>query len=240
MIEINLLPGSGRKSRKTTALDLKAVVANAGAAIKDPFLVAAIACVIIAVAVVAGMHLTQASTSTELASREEVAVKDSARFATVLRERRRAEAQRDSVRKQLDIIKSIDNDRYVWPHVLDEISRALPPYTWLAKVEQAVPVAPPPQPGSPEEKKAKEEKKDPEPVADAMKFRVVGNTVDIQALTRFMKLLETSPFVQNVTLAKSRLVQVEGRDATEFELNAEYQRPDSAAVTTVPVSLSVR
>jgi Tfp pilus assembly protein PilN len=240
MIEINLLPGSGRKARKTTGLNVGAIVANAGSAIKDPYLVAAIVCVIVGAATVAGMHLTQTGTATELAAREEVAVKDSARFATVLRERRRAEAQRDSVRHQLEIIRSIDNDRYVWPHVLDEISRALPPYTWLAKVEQAVPVAPPPQPGSEEEKKAKENKKDPEPVADAMKFRVIGNTVDIQALTRFMKLLETSPFVQNVTLAKSRLVQVEGRDATEFELNGEYQRPDSNVVTTVPVSLSVR
>ena len=30
------------------------------------------------------------------------------------------------------------------------------------------------------------------------KFRVVGHTVDIQALTLFMKTLEASPFIQNV------------------------------------------
>jgi hypothetical protein len=73
-----------------------------------------------------------------------------------------------------------------------------------------------------------------------MTFRIVGNTVDIQALTRFMKLLETSPFVQNVQLARSELVLLDGQEVTEFQLDAEYQRPDSTMVTTVPASLSVR
>jgi type IV pilus assembly protein PilN len=237
MIEINLLPGAGRKSRgKTTGFDIKTVVKNAGSSIKDPFLLAAVAGVVLAVGAVGVMQISQSATARSLARREEQAVKDSARFAAVIKERRRAEAQRDSVRRQLEIIKSIDNDRYVWPHVLDEVSRALPPYTWLKRVEQAVPVAPPAQPVDEKDKK----RKDPEPVADAMKFKIIGYTVDIQALTRFMKLLETSPFVQNVTLTMSKPVQVDGREATEFELSAEYQRPDPSAVTTVPVSLSVR
>ena len=76
----------------------------------------------------------------------------------------------------------------------------------------------------------------PEPA----KFRIVGNTVDIQALTRFVKLLEASPFIQNVTWGKSEIAMVDGKEVTEFSLDAQYQRPDSSMILTKPVSLSVR
>ncbi len=75
---------------------------------------------------------------------------------------------------------------------------------------------------------------------ELMKFRLVGNTVDIQALTRFMKLLEASPFIQNVQLAKSEIAMVDGKEVTEFVLDAQYERPDSSMIVTAPVSLSVR
>ncbi len=83
-------------------------------------------------------------------------------------------------------------------------------------------------------------KQDPQPSTEALRFRIIGNTVDIQALTRFMKLLETSPFVQNVQLARSELVMVDGKEVTEFQLDAEYERPEKALITTAPVSLSVK
>ena len=73
-----------------------------------------------------------------------------------------------------------------------------------------------------------------------MRFRLVGNTVDIQALTRFMKLLEASPFIQSVQLASSEMVMVDGKEVTEFPLEAQYERPDSSMLVTAPVSLSVR
>ena len=34
-------------------------------------------------------------------------------------------------------IRSVDSDRYVWPHLLDEVTRALPPYTWLVDMGPA-------------------------------------------------------------------------------------------------------
>jgi Tfp pilus assembly protein PilN len=71
-------------------------------------------------------------------------------------------------------------------------------------------------------------------------FQIVGNTVDIQALTRFMRVLESSPFVQNVTINKSNVMLIDNREVTEFTLDVQYQKPDPAAVTTVPITLSVR
>lgn len=240
MIEINLLPGAARKAKgRGAGFSLAGVVGDAQSSIKDPFLIAAVASVLLAVGTVAGMHLTQASTTSTLASREELAVADSSRFAAVLRQRRSAEAKRDSVQRQLEVIRSIDSDRFVWPHVMDEVSRALPPYTWLKSLAVAV-SQPAPQPATPASADSAARAQGPAPAPEPARFRLVGNTVDIQALTRFMKLLESSPFIQNVQLARSEMALVDGKEVTEFTLEAQYERPDSTVIMTAPVSLSVR
>jgi Tfp pilus assembly protein PilN len=239
MIEINLLPGADKKNKgRGAGFSLKAMGASVSARIRDPYMLSAVASVLVAAAGIGGLHLTQSSQLSALEVREAEAVRDSTRFAVVLKERRKAEAKRDSVVRQLEIIKSIDNDRFVWPHILDEVSRALPPYTWLKSVAQtAGSAAPIPVAANPEDKNKKQ---DPMPSTEPLRFRVIGNTVDIQALTRFMKILETSPFVMNVQLARSELVMVDGKEVTEFQLDAEYERPEKGVITTAPVSLSVR
>ena len=243
MIEINLTPGASRKSKgRGAGLALAGVLGDAKSSIKDPYLIAAVVSLLAAAGGVGSMHYTQTAKAADLAVREEQAVSDSARFATVLRQRRHAEAKRDSVLKQLEVIKAIDADRFIWPHVMDEVSRALPPYTWLKTLAVTTPqsapagtapAAPAPAPGDTTKPAA--------PVApEPAKFRLVGNTVDIQALTRFMKLLEASPFIQKVTLARSEMALVDGKEVTEFTLEAQYERPDNSMILTQPVSLSVR
>jgi type IV pilus assembly protein PilN len=252
MIEINLLPGAAKKAKRGgPGMSLGSVASAVRTRIKDPSMLAAVVSVVLAGAAVGGLSVTQSRTSADLTAREEKAVRDSARFATVLRERRSAEAKRDSVLRQLQVIRAIDDDRFVWAHIMDEVSRALPPYTWLKSLAvtsatPAVAAVTPPPATAPKKDDAKDAKdapkqsKDPVPSNEALKFRIVGNTVDIQALTRFMRLLETSPFIQNVQLARSDLAMVDGKEVTEFQLDAQYERPDKSAITTAPVSLSVR
>ena len=245
MIQINLLPGA-KKVRGRGALGglsagaVGALFSGAAGRVKDPFLVSAVGSVAVAALFMGGTYLSQTRAEVEIAGRQEQATADSARYALVIRERRSAVAQRDSVARQLRIIRAIDNDRFVWPHVMDEVSRALPPYTWLTSVEQtsaprlSADIARPDGAAAPAAAKA-----DSVPTA-ALKFRVVGNTVDIQALTRFMKDLEASPFVQNVSLNKSDLVLVDGKEVTQFQLDCEYQTPDAAAIRMTPVSFPAR
>jgi Tfp pilus assembly protein PilN len=237
MIEINLLPGAGKKSKsRGPGIDLSARIAQLTAGIKDPYLIGAAGAFVVAALGVLGMWLGQAAQQRSANDSFQKALQDSTRYAAVLLEKKQAESQRDSVLRQLNIIKSIDNNRFIWPHIMDEVSSALPAYTWLTSVSQTS--APPAPPASEGPKKG--EKKDTTQVAELMKFQIIGNTVDIQALTRFMKFLEGSPFIQNVTLQRSTLVIVEGKQVTEFQLNAEYQTPDSTAIKTRPVTLSVR
>ena len=241
MIEINLLPGATKKSRgRGTGFSLKSIVAGASSRIRDPYMIVAVVGVLIAVAAVGSMHLTQGQTESALVEREATALRDSARFAVVLAERRKAEAKRDSVLRQLAVIRAIDNDRYVWSHILDEVSRALPPYTWLKAISQTSRQVSPTPATAPNAAPDTTTRKDPVRVTDPLLFRITGHTVDIQALTRFMKLLETSPFLMNVQLGRSQMALLDGREVTEFQLDAEYERPDKSVITTTPVSLSVR
>ncbi|HEX5581998.1 MAG TPA: PilN domain-containing protein [Gemmatimonadaceae bacterium] len=234
MIEINLLPSAGKRSSRRGAggAALSARLGELAARVRDPYLAAATASLVLAAIVVGALHLRHVNRVAELTEREQQAVQDSTRYAAVLREKRAAEAQRDSIVRQLEIIKSIDNDRFVWPHLMEEVSRALPAYTWLTELQQTsavVSVA-----ARPDSVAAGSTMPDP------LAFRIIGNTVDIQALTRFMKLLEASPFIQNVQLARSAVVDAQGKQVTQFQLDAEYELPPPSAVRTVPVTLTVR
>ncbi len=240
MIEINLLPGSGKKSRsKGAGVNLSELASGIASRVKDPWLLGAVGSAVLAAVLVGGMYWHQNSKTVSLEEELRVARQDSVRFAAVINEKRKAEAQRDSVLRQVSLIKSFDDKRYVWPHIMDEVSRALPPYTWITSINQTnttTMAAPEPEP--PKGKKAAAEADSV--VTPPVKLRIVGNTVDIQALTRFMRVLESSPFIENVQLVKSSLTQADGKQVTEFQLDASYQPPDPSAITVVPVSLSVR
>ncbi|HEU4563715.1 MAG TPA: PilN domain-containing protein [Gemmatimonadaceae bacterium] len=252
MIQINLAPGAVKKTRsRGVSFDLGALTSGLGARISDPYLIIAVVGALIGLSAVGGMWLYQGRKAESLATELEAAAQDSIRFAAVIKERRKTESQRDSVLTQLALIRSLDGKRYIWPHLMDEVSRALPAYTWLTSITQqgdAAPAAAAPAPPAKAAKgdSAKAAKKTPKEYADSLEsaarvqFRVVGNTVDIQALTRFMKLLEASPFIENVQLVKSAMILVDGKEVTEFQLDAAYQKPDSAAISTTPLTVSVR
>jgi len=268
MIEINLLPGDGKKKRRAkTATATKfefnlkppAWLAGITEGITDKYMLGAIGAAGFSGALIVLMFISQTAKGALLEARETKAVKDSAQYSAVLNAKAKAEATRDSLYQQIAIIKSIDDSRYLWSHLMYEISNALPQYTWLTQVTQTS------QPRSaamadttakkassssdsstksPRER-AMERDRAKKARADSLlaavkevRFRIVGHTVDIQALTRFMKSLEASPFIQNVQLSRSDLVQAEGKEVTEFTLEAETQPPPSFAVKTVPLIVS--
>ena len=244
MIEINLLPGGRKKARKGSgsSFDFKAQFAAVAARVKDPFLVGAVVSYVVAIGAVAWLWTSQASRGTELAARKEKALADSTNYAKVIAEQSRAVAQRDSVRRQFQIIRMIDGNRYIWAHLLDEVSRSLPDYTWITGVRQQGQFTPlPPKPTDPAAGAKKVAADTALPAPPPLQFRLSGNTVDIQALTRFMRLLEASPYVKNVTLLSSELTQGPGgKEFTKFELSAEYEVPPTSALRTTQLSVKVK
>ncbi len=241
MIEINLLPGAkkARRGGGGPSFNVGALFSGFGSSVKDPFLLVAVGGLVIGLAATGVLFTSLSSREATLVEREQQAMQDSTRYAAVLKERGNAQAQRDSVVRQLAIIRTIDGERFTWPHLLDEISEALPPYTWLTSIAQTSPVPSIASRDSltgPERGAAAAAAE----AASPLMLRLVGQTVDIQALTRYMRILEASPFLEGVNLVRSDIVLVESREVTEFTLDMQYQQPDSAAIRTVPLTVAVR
>lgn len=245
MIQINLLPGHERGAAEPAGPRAWAAAARArlAAVAADRYLLGGVGSALLAAAAVGFLHTRQAEAVAAVEARETAAAADSTRYAALLAARRGAVAERDSVRRQLGVIAEIDSARYAWAHVLDEVSRSLPPYTWLTAVQQT---SAPPTPGAPAG--ADSAKADTAKGARAdgaarpraqLAFRVVGQTVDLQALTAFMRDLEASPFVERVQLARSEPVQVDGKEVTEFTLDAQLERAPRALLRTERLAVAV-
>ena len=137
MIEINLLPGSGKKKSGRSGggaarkINFGAFFANITQKIRDPWLISAVGSVVLSIGVVGGTFVYQEQRVRSLGEMETAALADSTRNAAALKERMKADARRDTLLRRMNLIRAIDEDRYIWPHVLDEVSKALPPYTWL-------------------------------------------------------------------------------------------------------------
>jgi Tfp pilus assembly protein PilN len=216
--------------------------------IREPWLIGSVAVTSIALIAVGALYFQQARTSAALDDKLQKAVQDSTRYASVLKEHDRAEARRDTVLRSLNLIRAIDDDRYIWAHVMDEVSRALPPYTWLVSLgfsgigQAQAPistVAAAPTDTSAAGRKKRRTVSTVIP-RDTVRVRVVGNTVDMQALTRFIRQLEASPFLEQIQLAKSERAVDNGKEITQFQLDMLYSRPDPSMMKRVPLAVSVR
>lgn len=219
MIEINLLPGAkrkrGGKGLKFALPDLKALAAS----VKDPWLIACVAAWVVALGVVVPFFwLKDRGQVAALRPRLEAAQREQRRYAALVARKRQFELARDSLIYQINVIKGIDKDRYVWPHILDAVAKALPDYTWLDNLQSRTAEAD--STGRPT-------------------FQISGKTVDMQAFTRFLRNLEGSPFVEAVAPVSTGLVTEQGRDVTTFVINARFEVPDSSLLTYQPLAATV-
>ena len=252
MIEINLLPGAGKKkATRRQAIDFAAVTAGVTSRLRDGWMIAAIVFSIAALATIGGLYYTQNAKDAELAERQASAQRDSTQNANFLKDRYQAEAARDAVLRQVNIIKSLDEDRYVWPHVLDEVSRALPQYTWITLLSfTGTPqggnnIVINPKTAADTSAAAKKANKPPKRMdttipKDVITIRLSGRTVDIQAMTRFWKDLEASPFFAGVNIDHSEIAVDQGKEVTQFQLTFGYTRPDTTILHRVPMAISVK
>lgn len=239
MITVNLRPGKRRK-RSGSLLNFKGMLdgfRDLGTKVKDPLLLGAVAGWVCALGFLGFVYLNNVRQLYTLEPRLEQARSENRRFKTFLADKRRQEKIRDSLLAQITVIRNVDGDRYVWPHVLDEVTKALPAYTWLVDLGSApaptAASAPPARPAGASDSTAPEHQ--PELV-----FNLTGRTIDIQAYTRFLRQLEASPWLHNVTPVSAQTVVEQERPVTAFSIRATYHPADSAYIRTAPFSQSVR
>jgi Tfp pilus assembly protein PilN len=212
LIEVNLLPGNrktGRKRRRPS-FAIPKLDGLAG----DRWSTGAAALVVLALLSIGWLHFSVAGKAEELEVAIEAASRDSIRLADVIDRADQLRARRDSIAERVAIIQEIDGSRYVWPHILDEVARALPDHTWLTRVAQITSGNPP-------------------------SFRIEGRAGTLFALTSFMEALEASHFIRGTTLVSSAQAPLPGggdhRRVYNFVLEASYQEPSPEIIQTEPL-----
>jgi Tfp pilus assembly protein PilN len=249
MITVNLRPDLKRKRARPHFPGILEAARGFSTKVKDPLLLVA---VLSWVGVLGWLGFVLVNTSRHLSTLEpklEQTRAENRRFKAFLAEKRHQEMIRDSLVSQIAVIRSVDGDRYVWSHLLEEVTKALPAYTWLVDLgaegvttTPAVVVPPRPQPVAPDPKKQAGDSATTSgpPVRPAVAFNINGRTVDIQAYTRFLRQLEASPWITDVTPVAAQTVVEKERPVTAFTIRATYREADSAYIRTVPLSQSVR
>lgn len=236
MIEINLLPGKKRAAKgagmKLALPDFKALIAQ----VKDPWLIAAVIAWVIVGGGGAALFITERARLASVDARLENIKTEKRRYDIVIAQKRQAEKVRDSLLFQINVIRDIDADRYIWPHILDQATKALPPYTWITHLQSssAIVAAGPGQPNGPvtvEEDSSG---------VSSVRVSIDGRTVDIQAYTTFLRQLAASPWFTEVTPASSQTVIEADRPVTAFNVTLRYRIADSVYIRTVPLVQAVR
>ena len=240
MITVNLRPNLKRKRAGSPFQGAMQGVRGLGSKIKDPLLLVAVASWVGVLGWLGFMVLGTTRDLNALEPQLEVTRAEHRRFKAFLTEKRHQETIRDSLVAQIGVIRHVDGDRYVWSHVLDEVTKALPAYTWLITVGTAAvtPAAAPVAPKAAE--KAADSAANAPPAPSVIQFEINGRTVDIQAYTRFLRQLEASPWITDVMPVSAQTVVEKERPLTAFIIRATYRQADSAYIRTVPLSQSVR
>jgi Tfp pilus assembly protein PilN len=237
MIEINLLPGKKKAAKgagmKFSLPDFKGLIAQ----VKDPWLIGAIVAWVIVGGGGAALFITERARLAVAEARLENIRIEKRRYDIVIAQKRQAEKVRDSLLYQINVIRDIDADRYIWPHVLDQTTKALPPYTWITHMQSATAIAAA-APGQAANGPVTQEK-DSTGVS-LVRVSIEGRTVDIQAYTTFLRQLAASPWFTDVTPASSQTVIEADRPVTSFNVTVRYRVADSVYIRTVPLVQAVR
>ncbi|MFN2315422.1 MAG: PilN domain-containing protein [Gemmatimonadales bacterium] len=228
MITINLRPGAKRFSTGSPLAGLGESFRSLSTKVKDPALAAAIAVSVLVLGLLIWGFLSTTLQTNRLTPQLDEVRAENQRFRTLLAQIRREERIRDSVVTELVTLRQVDRDRYVWPHILEEVSRALPPATWLIGVA--------PVTGASGGVNIDE---DGNLVSPPLQIEMNGRAMDIQGFTRFMRQLEDSPWLQNVTAISANTLVESNRAVTAFVVRADFRQADPVYTRQVPVSEAV-
>ena len=218
MIEINLLPGARKKRGGGAGFkmpDLKSLAAS----IKDPWLIACVVGWVLVAGLIGVFYVPRKTQVHALGPRLDSIEREARRLQEVLRTKSEAEAKRDTLEAQINVIRDIDRERYIWPHVMDAVTRSLPPYTWLDQVSY--------RSGADVD------------TSSGLYIQLTGKSADIQAVTRFVRNLEESPFLQNCVLVSTAVVREAQHDLISYVIDVQYQQPDTTLLTMQPLAASL-
>ena len=213
MIEVNLLPGGKKKRSKSGGGGglSKLSMPDFGKLPSNAYTIAAVLSVVGVLGTVGWWYYNLGSRQDEVQVALVEAQADSADYSDLIERNSILEARRDSIAQKVDMIQEIDALRYVWPHLLDELARALPDFTWLTQVIQVS-------------------------VGEELQFQVRGRAANNLALTTFWRQLQESPFIRSVELVQTeQVLESSGQLVYDFQLDCVYGPPPMDIIETIPL-----
>lgn len=214
MIRINLLPGATRRSaRRMPRLAMPSFGDKLKGGSVDKWSAFVVAGWIVGPLLLAWLFMGSRGRMAELEVAIEGARLDSIRYAEIRAANQTLLARQDTIAAKLEIIQEIDAGRYAWVHIMDEVSRSLPQFTWLTGLKA--------QPS--------------DASLETPRFTVEGRTGTTFALTEFMQTLEASPFLKSITLVTTDQIREGENLIYSFTLEGEFQDPPPDVMETVPI-----
>ncbi len=205
MIEINLHP-SGETAKAKRRRIGRRVTTGGGRSARNPWQTGMVAVLVVVPVAVAALWLTQRARASGLEERLQAASADSARLADLRALSDSLTERQTLIRERMDLIRTLDRDRFIWPHIMDEASRALPNFVWLTSMQELSPL-----PG--------------------LTVEIRGMAATPLAVTEYVRRLADSPYLGFVRILGSQLERVPSSDLEvhAFTLMVDY---DSSAEPT--------
>jgi len=157
---------------------------------------------------------SQRAEASSLQTRLDGATADSARLADLRIVSDSLTARREEIRDRVALVEQLDRNRFVWPHILDEVSRAVPRMAWLSSLRQTAPL---PDVG----------------------VQIQGVAANPLAITEFVRNLQASDYFTDVRILGSQRQSIESGDssiaAQSFTLSVRFTEPARGSLRSEPI-----
>lgn len=215
MIEINLHPRRDERTKKRGGgggfkLPEWGGFGSLSAIGDEPWRAACFGSALLVVAGVLGLWLLQRAEADRLETQLAEATRDSTRFAELRALNDSLTARQENIRERIGLIEDLDQNRFIWPHLMNEVSGALPNNTWLTGMKRAS--------GLPD-----------------LSVQLMGVAASPLLITEFVRGLESSPHIGKVRIVSSKRQTSDGARGHRFVLVVHYTSAGVDDVRTTPL-----
>lgn len=110
----------------------------------------------------------------------------------------------DSLESRIQLLHALDGRRERWPRLLNELGAALPGDAWLVEITSV---------------------SSPDSTPDATILAIRGAVTSTASIAEYIRALEQSRFVADVSFESSTQETIDGRSVHRFTLGARYEEP---------------
>lgn len=212
MIEVNLLPEAQKSRGSSKRARASRPSLPGGVKDRNPWTAALIAACVIVPAAVLFLWWAQRGDARALDTRLETATADSARLADLRLVSDSLNARRQEIRDRVALVEALDRNRFVWPHLMDEVSRAVPRLAWLSTLRQLAPMP-------------------------DVEVQVQGIAANPLAITEFVRNLEASDYITDVRILGSQKQTLDDGELSvqAFTLSIRFTEPAGGIRRTEPI-----